>query len=103
VAEKLCQPVLECYDAEKNMSATPVRKHYDFETCTIDDLKTVNFEFTHKIDKTGICHGYGLYFDAYFRNGLEPDIVLKTGPEEPDTHWYQTRILFREPIGVTKH
>lgn len=72
------------------MSATPISKHYDFETCTIDDLKTVNFKFTHKISRTGICHGYGLYFDAYFRDGLKPNqyITLKTGPGEPDTHWY---------------
>lgn len=48
-------------------------------------------------------HGYGLYFDAVFR-GSDPQnqVILSTAPEAPATHWYQTRLLLREPVGVNK-
>ena len=39
---------------------------FDFESCTLDDLKTVHLTFSHTISKMGILHGYALYFDAYF-------------------------------------
>lgn len=103
VDEKLSQAILDTYDAKKNLSAQPMRKHYDFEKCSIEDLKIVDLDFSHEIERTGICHGYCLYFEAYFASEQEGHyIILKTGPEEPQTHWYQTRLLLREPIGVTK-
>jgi len=44
----------------------PFKKEFDFETCTLADLKTVHLEFGHKISKTAILHGYAIYFDAHF-------------------------------------
>jgi hypothetical protein len=61
-----------------------VRKHYDFESCTLDDLKIIDVDFEHQINRTGICHGYCMYFEAYFRAEEEGHfVILKTGPEEP--------------------
>ena len=30
-------------------------------------------------------------------------MVLHTGPEHPATHWYQTRLLIPEPLGVNRN
>ena len=53
------------------------------------------------MEKTGIIHGYALYFDAIFK-GSEQYVTLQTGPFTPATHWYQTRLLLREPLGINK-
>ena len=51
--------------------------------------------------KTGLCHGLAAWFDVAF-DGSEERIVLDTGPNSPGTHWYQCRILLREPIAVNE-
>ena len=80
-----------------------MRRLYDFETVTMNELTTIKWDFFHIMARTGICHGYCLYFEAHFRKGTTDQYIsLKTGPEEPATHWYQTRMLLKEPIGVTK-
>lgn len=54
------------------------------------------------MSKTAILHGYALYFDAYF-TGKDYTVVLHTGPDHPATHWYQTRLLIPEPLGVNRN
>jgi len=61
----------------------------------------VQISFKHKITQTAILHGYAVYFDAIF-SGHDHYCVLHTGPEHPATHWYQTRLLLPEPLGVNK-
>ena len=34
---------------------------------TVKDLQNVTVKFKHKITRTGIVHGYALYFDAIFK------------------------------------
>lgn len=53
------------------------------------------------MERAGLIHGYALYFDAIFK-GSETYVTLMTGPNAPPTHWYQTRLLLREPLGVNK-
>lgn len=85
------------------MSKTPFVKRVDFTTCTIEDLQKVEIDFEHTLNKTGIMHGYGLYFDAIFEGSRpESKVILSTGPDAPNTHWYQCRLLMREPIGINK-
>jgi type I protein arginine methyltransferase len=85
------------------MCVSPFVKQVDFTSCTLEELKEIDIKFEHKISKTGIIHGYGLYFDAIFRGSMaQNEVVLSTAPSSPSTHWYQTRLLLREPIGVTK-
>lgn len=50
VAEKFSQPVLDTYDASKNLADKPFRKSFDFESCTLADLQTVNLKFQHKMN-----------------------------------------------------
>jgi hypothetical protein len=53
------------------------------------------------MDRVGIIHGYAMCFDAIFK-GSEQFVTLQTGPNSPATHWYQTRLLLKEPLGVNK-
>lgn len=46
-------------------------------------------------------HGLAGWFDINFI-GTQEDVVLSTAPECPKTHWYQCRLLLREPIAVNK-
>lgn len=50
VSEKFSQPVLDTYDASKNLADKPFRKSFDFENCTLADLQTVNLKFQHKMN-----------------------------------------------------
>lgn len=67
----------------------------------MNELQEIDFYFKHRLDKTGLIHGYALYFDAIFK-GSETYITLSTGPNSAATHWYQTRLLLKEPLGVNK-
>lgn len=67
-----------------------------------------------------IMHGIGGWFDINF-HGSDTDVVLSTGilffasfrcnyqrlsivgPDNPGTHWYQCRMLLREPIAVNRN
>merc|ERR1719272_2603720 len=87
VEEKFNQPVLDTYDAKKNLSA-PLPRMYDFEKCTLDEIKHIKWEFEHTMSRTAILNGYCLYFEAHFRKGKTNEYIsLKTGPEQPATHW----------------
>jgi hypothetical protein len=61
----------------------------------------VDWNFQHKINKTALLNGYALYFDAIFA-GDDYAVTLHTGPGYPVTHWYETRMLLNEPIGVNR-
>jgi hypothetical protein len=46
-------------------------------------------------------HGMCGWFDINFIGSLE-NIILTTAPECPGTHWYQCKMLLREPIAVNR-
>jgi histone-arginine methyltransferase CARM1 len=64
-------------------------------------LQEIDFFFKHRLDTTGLIHGYALYFDAIFK-GSQQYLTLQTGPTAPPTHWYQTRLLLKEPLAVNR-
>ena len=74
---------------------------FDFEKCTVEDLKYVKLECSHPMTRTALLHGYMLFFDAYFDGDTKQE-VLHTGPTFAGTHWYQTVLLFDEPVGVNR-
>jgi hypothetical protein len=68
--------VLDSYDPSKNLTRMPERLIFDFEGgCTLQELQEIDFYFRHKIDTTGIIHGFALYFDAIFK-GSQQYVVL---------------------------
>lgn len=46
-------------------------------------------------------HGLAGWFDINFIGSAE-NVLLSTAPDCPGTHWYQCRLLFREPLAVNK-
>ena len=46
-------------------------------------------------------HGLGGWFDISF-DGSEETVVLSTAPDCPCTHWYQCRLMLKDPIAVNK-
>jgi hypothetical protein len=90
--EKFAQPIIEAYPHTQNLANAPDRMIFDFQTCTLKDLQEIDFYFKHQFEKTGVVHGYAMYFDAHFK-GTDKHVVLPTGPEAKTTHWYQTRML----------
>jgi histone-arginine methyltransferase CARM1 len=46
-------------------------------------------------------HGFAGWFDISFI-GLASTVVLSTAPELPGTHWYQCRLLLKDPIAVNR-
>jgi histone-arginine methyltransferase CARM1 len=71
----------------------------DFQTVTSEELQNFYIDFSFRIDTTSLLHGIAAWFDLDF-NGSDNKIVLSTAPDQPGTHWYQCRLLLREPIAV---
>lgn len=46
-------------------------------------------------------HGIGAWFDIHFL-GSQETVVLSTSPESTTTHWYQCRLLLKDPLAVNK-
>ena len=46
-------------------------------------------------------HGLAGWFDINFL-GTDKSFVLTTAPDLPGTHWYQCRLLFREPLAINR-
>jgi len=65
----------------------------------LNELRNFDLPLDFTISKTGIIHALGCWFDAYFY-GSDNVITLSTGPAAPGTHWYQCRLLFKEPLAV---
>ena len=92
---------MDTFDPNKSLADQPHKRVFDFQTCTIEELKKVDLVMQHTMSKTAILHGYAMYFDAYF-DGTDQQHILHTGPHHPATHWYQTRLLLPEPLGVNR-
>jgi hypothetical protein len=50
---------------------------------------------------TALMHGFAGWFDLDFCGSTET-VHFSTAPECPGTHWYQCRLLFREPLAVNR-
>ena len=46
-------------------------------------------------------HGLAGWFDINFIGSTE-NVLLSTAPDCPGTHWYQCRLLFKDPLAVNK-
>jgi histone-arginine methyltransferase CARM1 len=48
-----------------------------------------------------LIHGIAGWFDLEFI-GSQESVTLSTAPESAGTHWYQCRLLLREPLAANK-
>ena len=74
----------------------------DFLKVSCEELQNFEINFQFRIDKTCILHGLGGWFDISFL-GSQEEVILSTSPESPGTHWYQCRLMLKDPIAVNKN
>ncbi|KAI7790440.1 protein arginine N-methyltransferase 2 [Triplophysa rosa] len=67
----------------------------DMITIQVSDLERLNGEFRFTIEKSGVLHGFTVWFSAHFQSleGDGPLLELNTGPYSEITHWKQTLFM----------
>lgn len=100
LADHLAVTVLGIFAPTVLMAPTPASHSIDFRTATPAQLSDLTCPFRIPLDRIGVCHGIGLWFDLYFDGADEP-VVLSTAPASPFTHWYQIRLLLESPLVVS--
>ena len=98
-ADHFGQPVVGFVDPATLLSPLTATAGIDFGRDAPADLARIAIPFSFTASRTALCHGLAAWFDVAFRGSTE-EVVLRTGPSAPGTHWYQVRILLREPIAV---
>ncbi len=101
VAEQdhFAQPVVSYIDPATLLSSTTADLEISFAADEPGSLQTLTLPFSFTVARTSVCHGLAVWFDVAF-NGSTERVVLDTGPYAAGTHWYQCRLLLREPIAV---
>lgn len=121
--EYFSQAIVGYVDPNSLLSSQRVVHTIDFHEIENSDLKNFRIDFAYNISRTGkslilcafccvlltypmtmriaIMHGIAGWFDISF-DGSQERVVLDTAPECPGTHWYQCRLLLREPVAVNR-
>lgn len=99
--EYFAQPIVGYIEPTALISRNRTIHTVDFSAVTVDELQNFDIPFTFQIEKTALLHGLGGWFDLSFLGSTE-NVTLSTSPESPGTHWYQCRMLLRDPIAVNK-
>jgi histone-arginine methyltransferase CARM1 len=99
--EYFSQPVVGYFQPSCLISNLRTVHTIDFLSVSCEELQNFEINFSFRIDKTCIMHGLGGWFDIAFL-GSQEHIVLSTSPESVGTHWYQCRLMLKEPIAVNK-
>ena len=100
-SEYFTQPVVGYFSAASIISSHRTCHTIDFSVVQPRELHAFTINFSFKIDQTAIMHGIGGWFDINFL-GSQEHVVLSTAPDCPGTHWYQCRLLLKDPIAVNK-
>uniref|UniRef100_A0A9J7Z3W3 Protein arginine N-methyltransferase 2 n=1 Tax=Cyprinus carpio carpio TaxID=630221 RepID=A0A9J7Z3W3_CYPCA len=74
----------------------------DMVTIQVSDLERLNGGFSFNVEKSGIFHGFTVWFSAHFQSLEEdgPSLELNTGPFSEITHWKQTLFMLDAPVTV---
>ena len=99
--ENFSQAIVGNFSIDSLLSFSRTVHCIDFSTVTCEELQNFEIPFSFRIDKTGIMHGFGGWFDIMFL-GSTSHLKLTTSPDSQGTHWYQCRLLLREPIAVNR-
>ncbi len=86
-------------DPASLLSSKTCKLTIDFCKDTPESLHKMVMPFEFTSTQTTLCHGLACWFDVAF-NGADVRVTLDTGPSSPGTHWYQCRLLLREPLAV---
>jgi len=81
-------------------SSFPIGLEADLDLVALHQF-SVPFSFT--IQRNDQLHGLACWFDVSFicPQSVSP-VILSTSPTAPITHWYQTRLLFQNPLTVLR-
>jgi histone-arginine methyltransferase CARM1 len=93
------QPVVGFVDPASLLSPLTATAAIDFAGDAPDSLHLITLPFSFTASRTALCHGLAAWFDVAFCGSTE-EVKLCTGPSSPGTHWYQTRILLKDPVAV---
>ena len=93
------QPVVGFVDPTTLLSPLTATGTIDFGADAPAALERIAIPFSFTAARTALCHGLAAWFDVTFAGSSE-EIHLRTGPHAPGTHWYQVRILLRDPLAV---
>ncbi|GJP56801.1 hypothetical protein CLOM_g15848 [Closterium sp. NIES-68] len=118
-------PLVQAISGCDVVTSTCPIQHFDLCTVTADDLDfTSDFHLTPALPASTdqstsgdpsaaapasspspsplLCYGLALWFDTAFsaRFCTAKPVLLSTSPVCPPTHWAQTLLTFREPIGL---
>lgn len=96
--EHFRQPVVDYINPECLVSKA-MEKRFDFATCSVESLQTIDMQFEFVVSQPCLVHGMAGWFDAYFE-GTNQTVLLSTAPWCPGTHWYQIRFLVEVPLAV---
>lgn len=99
--EYFSQPVVGYFPSTAIISPHRTKHTIDFSVVEPAEMHKFDVDFKFKIDTTAIMHGIGGWFDINFLGSVET-VILSTAPDSPGTHWYQCRLLFKDPIAVNK-
>jgi len=99
--EYFTQPVVGYFPASSIVSSGRVVHTIDFAQVAPIELQSFEINFTFNIATTSIMHALGGWFDISFL-GTTEQVVLSTAPDCPGTHWYQCRLMLKDPIAVNK-
>lgn len=93
------QPVVGYVDPSSLLCASTVELTVDFAKDEPESLHEMVIPFDFISTRTAVCHGLACWFDVSF-NGTDTQTVLSTAPSAPGTHWYQCRLVLKEPIAL---
>nr|CAD2182798.1 unnamed protein product [Meloidogyne enterolobii] len=93
------QPIVDTWHIGILMS-TCISWNFNFENDEAKGLQRIEIPFEFNALRTGYIHGLATWFDVGFM-GQTKTVYLSTAPTEPLTHWYQVRLLIKNPLFVT--
>ncbi|EQC27104.1 histone-arginine methyltransferase CARM1 [Saprolegnia diclina VS20] len=93
------QPVVGYFSPSVLISGSTVSHTLDFGRMAVEDFHGFDIPFQFTINRTSILHGLACWFTVDFI-GSTATVVLSTAPSETGTHWYQCRLLLKQPIAV---
>ncbi|KAI7891775.1 S-adenosyl-L-methionine-dependent methyltransferase [Mucor mucedo] len=96
-------PVVGQFDHRSILTNDKNTHDIDFNTITLDALQDMTIPIRWKSSRTGMMHGIAGWFDIVFAPTGGIPISLSTSPDTEQTHWYQTRFLWLDPLPIKAH
>jgi histone-arginine methyltransferase CARM1 len=99
--DNFSQAVVAIVDPSMLLSSEQCTHVIDFAHDSIESVHEFTIPLSFVVSKTAVFHGLCLWFDVSFPGTSSP-VTLSTSPFAPPTHWHQCRIVFANPLGVSK-